>query len=246
MAKLFCTMALLAAATTAAWAGDDKEVEEAVKKFRKEMSNPSAPARASAVSELAATKSEKTAAILGGMLGADTEPVRRAAASGLAGFSDYKKIVVPMLLGGLNANAKEPKVMEAIFQALGKLDDETTLSTIHRYFEDKDSVIASAALLAAADIRHVSSVDLIMDLMKKYEKIDTQSKNGGGGGYGLNIPSGGGSDPKTKLAKDVLPATIKAMQKISGDKWTTAKEWEIWWNRNKATFKTDAKTEKDK
>ena len=42
-----------------------------------------------------------------------------------------------------------------------------------------------------------------------------------------------------KLAKDVLPITVKAMQKISGEKWTTVKEWEIWWSKHKATFKID-------
>src|SRR5205085_12403671 len=148
--------------------------------------------------------------------------------------------VTPMLLAGLNANAKEPTVAAAIFQSLGKLDDETALPTIHKYFEDKDSAVATAALMSAAEIRTVGSIELIMDLMRKYEKIDAGVKSGGGGGYGSpGVPGGGGQDPKQKLAKDVLPATVKAMQKISGEKWTTPKEWEIWWKRNQATFKIE-------
>jgi HEAT repeat protein len=241
MSKALLTLGFLSAGLLTAWAADEKEVEEALQKFKKGMANPSAPARASAVAELATTKSEKTAATLGGLLGADTEPVRKAAALGLGGFTDYKKIVTPMLLAGLNANAKEPKVEEAIFQALGKLDDDAALTTIHGYFEDKDAVVAAAALMSAAEIRNLSSIDLIVNLMKKYEKIDAQAKNGGGGGYGVNVPGGGGTDPKQKLAKDVLPATVKAMQKISGEKWTTVKEWEIWWSKHKATFKIDNK-----
>jgi HEAT repeat protein len=240
MSKSLLILAFLGSAFAPAWAGDDA-VDEALKKFKKDMATPSAPARASAVTELANTKSEKTAAALGALLGQDTEPVRKAAALGLGGFSDYKKKAVPILLAGLSVNASEPKVMEAIFQALGKLDDDSALPTIHRYFEDKDAVTASAALMAAAEIRSVTSVDLIIELMKKYEKIEAASKNGGGGGYGLNIPGGNGSDPKVKLAKDVLPATVKAMQKISGDKWTTTKEWEIWWSKHKATFKIENK-----
>jgi hypothetical protein len=245
MSKALLTLGFLAAGLLSAWAGDDKEVEEAIHRFKKGMNNPSAPARASAVSEFAGTKTEKTAAMLGNLLGADTEPVRKAAALGLGGFSDYKKIVTPMLLAGLNMNAKEPKVMEAIFQGLAKLDDESALPAIHGYFDDKDSTIASAALLAAADIRTVGSIPLVMDLMRKYEKIDANAKSGGGGGYGSpGVPGGGGTDPKQKLAKDVLPATIKAMQKLSGEKWTTPKEWEIWWKRNQATFKIEKEEKK--
>jgi HEAT repeat protein len=243
MAKALLALGFLCAGLVSAWAGDDKEVEEAIQRFKKGMNNPSAPSRASAVTELAATKSETTAKTLGGLLVADTEPVRKAAAAGLAGFTDYKKMVTPMLLNGLNANygAKEYKVVEAICQALGKLDDDVALPTLHRYFEDKDSTVASAAILGAAEIRHISSIDLIIELMKKYEKINDNAKNGGGGGYGVNIPSGGGNDPKVTLAKAVLPSTIKAMQIISGDKWTTAKEWEIWWSKRKATFKIEDK-----
>jgi hypothetical protein len=242
MSKAMMITAFVLAGLLTARAGDDKETEEALAKFKKGMSNPSAPARATAVTELSTTKSERVAATLGGLLGADTEPVRKAAALGLSGFTDYKKIVTPMLLGGLNANQKEPKVLEAIFQALGKLDDDSALTTIHAYFEDKDSTVAVAALMSAAEIRNLSSIDLIINLMKKYEKIDAQAKNGGGGSYGnVNVPGGGGTDPKQKLAKDVLPATVKAMQRISGEKWTTVKEWEIWWSKHKATFKIENK-----
>src|SRR5258706_15386970 len=198
MSNVLLTLGFLSASLVSAWAGDDKEVEEALQKFKKGMANPSAPARASAVAELAATKSEKTAATLGSLLGADAEPVRKAAALGLSGFTDYKKIVTPMLLAGLNANAKEPKVLEAIFQALGKLDDDSALPTIHGWFEDKDSVAACAALLSAAEIRNLSSIDLIVNLMKKYEKIEAQAKNGGGGGGSgnRNAPGGGGAEPQ--------------------------------------------------
>jgi hypothetical protein len=241
MSKTLLAVGFLCAGLVSAWAGDDKEVDEAIARFKKGMANPSAPARATAVTELAGTKSEQTAKMLGGLLVADTEPVRKAAAAGLAGFTDFKKLATPMLINGMNANygAKEYKVVEAICQALGKLDDDTALPALHRYFEDKDSTVASAAILGAAEIRHISSIDPIIEVMKKYEKINDNAKNGGGGAYGVNIPSGGGNDPKVVLAKAVLPATIKAMQRISGDKWATAKEWEIWWSKRKATFKIE-------
>jgi HEAT repeat protein len=128
--------------------------------------------------------------------------------------------------------------MEAIFKGLGKLDDEAALSTIHNYFDDKDKDVAKAAILSAGEIRAVSSMDPLIALMKKYEKLEEQAKkSGGGGGYGgINVPNGG-ADPKLQLAKDVLPTIIKGLQMIAQEKWATTKEWEIWWNKNKATFK---------
>lgn len=239
MSKALLALGFLCAGLVSAWAGDDKEVDEAMDKFKKGMANPSAPSRASAVTELAAVKSETTAKKLGQFLMIDAEPVRKAAAAGLAGFTDYKKIVTPMLLAGLNVNygQKEYKVVEAICQALGKLDDHIALSTLHRFFEDKDPVVACAAIAAAAEIRHISSIDLLIEVMKKYEKIIDNSKSAPAG-YGVNIPNGG-TDPKVVLAKAVAPVLIKGMQTISGDKWTTAKEWEIWWSKRKATFKIE-------
>jgi len=239
MSKTLATLGFLLAGLLSATAGDDKEAEEAMQRFKKGMANPSAPARAAAAADLARTPFEKGAHALGSLLGGDADAVRIAAAEGLGNFKDYKKVATPMLLAGLNANAKEPKVMEAIFKGLGKLDDETALTTIHQYFDDKDAVIAKAAILAAGEIRAVSSMDPLVNLMKKYEKIDEQAKKGGGGagGYGgYNVP-GGGDDPKSKLAKDVLPTIIKGLQMVAQEKWATAKEWEIWWNKNKATFK---------
>jgi HEAT repeat protein len=208
MSKTLLTLGFLGAGLLSAWAGDDKEVEEAIHRFKKGMNNPSAPARATAVTELSSTKTEKTAAMLGNLLGADTEPVRKAAALGLGGFTDYKKIVTPMLLNGLNINAKEPKVMEAIFQGLGKLDDETALPTIHKYFEDKDKDVASAALLSAAEIRTVGSIgaDHGADAQVREDQRLHQERAAGAAATGApGVPGGGGSDPKQALAKACFP-----------------------------------------
>jgi len=237
MSKTLATLGFLLASLLSAAADDNEDHEKAMAAFKKGMANPSAPARAAACADLARTPFDKAAVALGNTLNSDAEAVRIAAAEGLGNFKDYKKVATPVLLGALNSNAKEPKVMEAIFKGLGKLDDEAALGTIHQYFDDKDEVIAKAAILSAGEIRAVSSMDPLIALMKKYSKIEEQAKKGGGGGgYGINVPNGG-DDPKLKLAKDVLPTVIKGLQMVAQEKWATAKEWEIWWNKNKATFK---------
>lgn len=237
MLKTMATLGLVAALFSPAFAADEKEHAERLKDFNKAMQNPSPAARAAACADLARTPFEKGALALGNVVNSDADTVRIAAAEALGAFKDYKKIATPMLLGGLNANAKEPKVLEAVFKGLGKLGDEASLSTIHGYFDDKDAVIASASILAAGQIGKVASMDPLIALMKKYDKIDEQAKkSAGGGGYGVNVPYAG-DDPKAKLAKDVLPNIIKGLQMIANEKWATAKEWEIWWGKNKSTFK---------
>ena len=236
MSKTMAILGLAALLAVPAWAGDEKEHAERLKDFNKAMQNPSPAARAAACADLARSPFEKGALALGNLLGNEADTVKIAAAEGLGAFKEYKKIATPMLLAGLQSNAKEPKVAEAIFKGLGKLGDEAALGTIHNYFDDKDAVIAKASILSAGEIGKVSSMEPLMALMKKYEKIDEQMKKGGGGGYGVNVPYAG-DDPKAKLAKDVLPTIIKGLQLIANEKWATAKEWEIWWGRNKATFK---------
>src|SRR5688572_3862843 len=94
---------------------DDASAEEAIKRFKTGFRNPSAPARTAAVSELAREKHEKTAKHLIPLLMSDVPDVRAAAATGLGGFTDYKRMVVPPLMGALGGpNQKEPKVRAAI------------------------------------------------------------------------------------------------------------------------------------
>ncbi len=222
-----------------ALAGDDKEASEALERFRTAYASPSVANRSVAVSDLCRVQHEKTLARAAGFLTADVKEVREAAARGLGGFTDYKKMAVPLLIGALAPNDKEPTVQVAIFDGLGKLDDVSALPTIHKYFEDKDAKVASAAFAAAGAIRSVSSIDPIIAHMKEVEKINSQKSGGGGGAPGFSIPGGGGNDPQKARAKEVMKAILKAMQAITKEKWTSAQEWQIWWSRKKATFKIE-------
>lgn len=207
-------------------AADDKEVDAAIERFKASYRNDSPTARALAVAELCKTPHERTLARVAPMLTGEVKDVRIAAARGLGGFVDYKKQVTPVLIGCLAPNDKEPDVVAAIFEGLGILKDENALPVIHKHFEDKDSKIASAALAAAGSIRHVSSIDPIIELIKDYEKEAKASTAGGAG-----LPAG--DDKKKKLAQAVLPNTVKAMKAITKEKWATSGEWVIWWGRRK-------------
>ncbi len=220
-------------------AGDDKAAEEALERFKVSIKGAPTAARATAATELSRTPHEKTLSRLAGVLAGEEMPVRIAAAKGLGLFSEYKKKATPVLLGTLGGCTKDmADLAVAILEALGKLGDDGALPTIQGRFEDKDAKIAKAALATAGEIKKSTSIDPIIELMKKYEKItgqDAKSKknNTGNAGVDLGVPGGGGDDPRKKLAQDVLPATIKALAAITGEKWTTSQEWIIWWGRHR-------------
>jgi len=219
-------------------APDDKEIDEALERFKIEYKNSSPASRSSAVTELSKTQHEKTLNKIAGVLGSDEMPVRITAAKAIGGYSDYRKKASQVLLGALGATNKDTAdLAAAILEALGKLGDESALSAIHQRFDDKEPKIAKAALLAAGEIRKSTSIDPIIELMKKYEKMsgkDPKAKKNATStaGVDLGIP-GGTDDPGKKLATEVLPTTIKALTAITKEKWTTSTEWIIWWSRHK-------------
>jgi HEAT repeat protein len=215
---------------------DDKEADEALARFKTTYATQSALARAGAVSELARTQHEKILARLAGILGSEAKEVKAAAALGLGGYSDYKKQALGILTASIAPNDKEPLVQAAIYEALGKLNDPAALPALHKGIEDKDAKAASAAILAAAAFKNPATIDLILQEFEDADKINKQA-GGGGGVPGVNIPGGGGgADPAKARAKEVVKASVKAMQLVSGDKYTTYGEWKIWWSRRRATF----------
>jgi len=219
---------------------EDKEAVEAISKFKKEMNNPSTPARAAAVSELGRVHHQKTLLAILPWLTNDGGEVRKAAAAALAGFVDFKKVALPALVSAIQPNQKDAMVVESIFQSIGKLGDETTLPTVHKYCEDKDPKVAKAALGAAAQIRKIQSIDFIIDLMTKLEKY-TADQGGDYGGInngGINIP-GGGEDPNRARAREVIPACINALKAITKESWPSSKEWKLWWAKKKGSFTLD-------
>jgi len=228
---------MTAVLTLLAALANDKEAEEALARFKTSYASTSVLSRAAAVSELARTQHEKILPRLAGMLGNEAKEVKAAAALGLGGYSDFKKQALGILTGSIAANDKEPVVQAAIYEALGKLNDPAALPAIHRGIEDKDGKAAAAAILAAAAIKNATSVDLIL---KEYEEAERATKATGGGGAsvpGFSVPGGGGgADPAKARAKEVVKACTKAMQNISGEKYTTCPEWKIWWSRRRATF----------
>jgi HEAT repeat protein len=215
-------------------AADDKAaVDEAIKKFAKAFSNPSASARAAAVTELSGTQHDKTLNRILPLLSSDVTDVRVNAAEALAKFGDWKKIVTPALMDAVKFNLKDSKVEAAIFKTLGKLADPIALPIVHGNFKEPDFRIASAAVACAGDMRQKESMDALLELQKE---VQTWLKHKQSGPYRDEKGQQGNEGDFTKRLNELQKEIIKAYQTITKEKWATANEWEIWWGKKKATF----------
>lgn len=215
-------------------AQDDKAaVDEALKRFNKALANPSPAARATAILELSKTPHDRTLKAILPYLNQDASDVRAAAAKAMCEFADWKKIVTPSLQGALQANGKDFKVESAILEALGKMADPLAIPTIHGSFRDPDTRVTKAAIGAAGAARQKESMDALLELQKDIQKW---LKNKQAGPYRDDKGQQGDENAcKTRL-EDIQKTMIKAYQDITKEKWATAGEWEIWWNKKKATF----------
>lgn len=263
MLRFASLVALVLAPLSAAAQDDkaaDKAAEEALDKFKEAYKSKNAEERAAAVFNLSKTEHPRILNKLGQLLLADMDTVRIAAANGLAEAkekSNKPKAAAHLLAAiGPNAAAKDGNVVTAIYAALGKLREEAALPAVHGAFEHKDVAQAKAAIECAGNIRSRNSIEPLLKLADEYDPKGNKNSNkkpggtgvpggsglpgAGGGGVsagGVNVPGGGGTDPKTKRSKETFPTIMKALQTITKEKWSTAEEWGIWWERKKATFK---------
>lgn len=213
---------------------DDVAARQALEKFRSAYAKPDVSARAAAVTELAGTRHELVLRKLAVLLLTDEKEVRIAAAKGLGGFQEHKKSAAAALAGAIEPNqkAKMPDVQVAILQALAALKEEDSLPSIHKCLRRRETAVAGAAVAAVEAIRCMKlSMEPLIEALKDFEKTVKMAEAGGGGVGGLIAIPGGGDE--TQHARTLKAQILKTFKTWTGEKWPTAGEWEIWWERQK-------------
>jgi HEAT repeat protein len=219
---------------------DDKAVEEALDAFKTGIKSPSEADRVTAVNELSKVHHAKTLQRLAALLVGDGPTVRIAAARGISGFAELKKQASHVLIAGMAANAKDATVLAALYDCLGKLDDDSSLATLHRGFEEKELSVAKAAIQATGQVASPSSIDPLIALLAKLEKL---LKSSGSVDYTAPVPGGGSSvtvrseDNPAKRAQELIPVVNKTLNEITRESNGTSESWSAWWAKNRAGFK---------
>jgi HEAT repeat protein len=220
---------------------DDKTADQALEAFKVAYKTQAEGDRAEAVSKLAEAVHVKTLNRLASILvSSDGPKVRLAAAKGIGQFGGVKKQAVTALSNSFPACAKDPAVQASILQALSTLGDPSVLTLIHRSFEEKEPVVVKAAVAAAAEMKNAGSIDPLIAFLAKTEK---NHKAKSGGATNVSLPSGNLSvnaarpEDLLKILQEFMEATTASLQSITEQNLTTSNEWQIWWNKNRATFK---------
>jgi HEAT repeat protein len=210
---------------------DDKEAEAAVQKFKSAMKSPDSVVRVAAVTELGQLQHDRVLKVLASCLVTDEKVVRIAAAKSLGAFQEKKSLVVAALSDALPANLKEPEVQVELLAALKGLHEPAALGVAYRYIDDKNAKVAEAAIGVTETMPSRNSIDPLVRLMKKLVSAGDGFTSGDGS---LDVPPDEGLRER---ARKLQAAASKALQAITGEKLSTAAEWDGWWKRNAATFK---------
>ena len=221
-----------------ALAQDDKAADDALDAFKSAIKSNVEAERVAAVVELAKVRHAKTLARLAPLLSSDGSTVRMAAAKGLSEFADLRKPASAALLAAMPANAKIPAVQVALIEAVGVLREPSSLPAVQRFFEEKEAAVAKAAIAATGAFRSATSIEQLLELLKKFDKI---LKVEGGGSVTAGNVNGydvaARDDVERKRAQDLRPAVVKALQEITGESFTAGLDWHAWWAKNRATFR---------
>ena len=217
----------------------DDPAAAALEAFKAEYRAKDVAARAQAVTTLAATQHDKVYAKLGQLLTVDEKDVRIAAARGLGGCTAEKKAKpLNYLIGATGPNGKEPMVLAAILEALGKLQQEAALPEVEKHYRSKQMPVAQAAIQAAGEIKSWRSVPGLINLLKWLEDAAQEAPSLDGGSNVPGVGGGGVQDAGAVERQRTLgPLVNKTLQEITGKGMTGRQAWEAWYRETGGRFK---------
>ncbi len=213
--------------------------DEALDQFKVDYKNEDPNARAQAVSKVGEARGRKVLALLGKHLRKDQEIVRMAAAGALGGYKEEASKALSLLAGGVAPNAKWPQVQASILDAMGALQEEKATKVVNRLFQEKEMIVAEAAIGAAEKLRSKTSIAPLIEAYVKMEKDAGVSKGNTGKIGGPYIPN----SSRTKSNRDdkdrnktLMKAISTALKSLTDRKFKAGSDWKEWWKKNGAKF----------
>ncbi len=211
-----------------------QEAECSLHAFRSAYAAPAEADRAEAVRSLGAVRHPLVLRRLAPLLVSDGPTVRIAAAEAVAGFGVQARAAAALLRGALEPNAKDPDVQVALVRALGELREPNTLPFLHALMDHRSLPLARAAVEAVGRGGRRESVDPLIVLLERCEKV---LDRGSGGRVGVGI---GGrpalvleevEDPALARARTLAPAAREALAAITRQNLRSAQDWRAWRSR---------------
>ncbi len=231
---------------------DDKTFQPAIKKFQDDYYRIGAKddEKIAAVNALAAYKHDRIVKVLAPLLTEASLPVRIMTARALCSFAGVES-APHELLGALQAQANSGKKQAAvrieILRGLGNMKVRSGAAEIAKFVDDKDDWVAKAAIDAVGRIRAPEAMEALIRTLRRIEGKEGDSEIsvnpvddifGELGRASLLKPDA--RQPRRPSEREFLRTPIlSALQAITKEKFTVAKDWDAWWSKNKATFRVN-------
>jgi hypothetical protein len=241
--------ALFACFATLASPQDDKNVQSAIQKFKDDYYKVGAKEdeKISAVNYLAQYRHEKVVRILSPLLSEAPPAVRMIAARALSKFTDIDlagRELLNALQAGSNSGKKQSCIRIEILRALGALHFRGAGTATAKMVQDREVWVAKAAIDASARIRVADAVAPLVKALSRIEgkegdaEVSVDPLDGLIEGFGKNdfFKQDPRATPRPTERELLRAPILAALQSITKQTFTSAKEWEVWWQKNKSTF----------
>jgi hypothetical protein len=241
--------ALILAAVAAAQDEEAKKKEEEAKAkiadFKKELKGAKTEKDiARAIEGLGELQHPKVLAELKSYLTRTAEEVAAAAEQ----ISKYKKDkeAADILVGAAGGRKDKDSIVKCLRYA-GDTEFKGIVSKLTGYFRNKDTDVAKESVDSCAKVKSKDAIEPLLGLWRELDAIKEENTNKGGGGLGVGglgggITGAGGvgasmQEEQIKRKRDLTPAVVSALSKITGEDFKDLRAANEWWRKNKGTFK---------
>jgi HEAT repeat protein len=229
---------------------DDKTFQPALKKFHDDYYKAGAKddEKIFAVNTLAQYKHERIVKVLAPLLTEASLAIRIMTARALAQFSGVDaapREMLTALQSQANWGKKQAAVRIELLRGLGSLRYKSGAVEVSRFVDDKEVWVAKAAIDAAARIRVQEAIAPLIKALGRIEGRDGDAEISLGPLDDVFAEIRGNlfkadprQQPKRPSEREFLKAPIlAALQSITRETHTSARDWDSWWTKNKLTFK---------
>jgi hypothetical protein len=229
---------------------DAKDIQPAIIKFTQDYYKSGADLddKISAVNYLASHRHEKVVRVLSPLLCEASIPVRIMVARAFSRFCAVElapKELLTALHAQANSGKKQTAVRIEILRALGDLRYKASAASIARFVEDKEVWVAKAAIDASAKIRIAEAIPPLIKALHRIEGKEGDAEITVDPLDGILEGVDPGSlfkrdprEPKRPSVRELLKDPIvESLRKLTGQSYTAAKDWDSWWQKNRAGFK---------
>lgn len=211
--------------------------------------NKDTSARVEALNTMSQTQHEKVLAKLLVYLSDSDKGVKAAAVAATLSFEnstpELKRLAAKNLQRSLEAgaNLKDVDFRVAVTTGLGKLNEESTVTTVKTLLDDKHVRVAIAAVNASTAMRQKPLLEALMVQQRDCEKV--MKDNANGPAIRGRKPTSARKDPdappdpeemkieRAAMLVTLIPAAVKT---LTGEELKTGAEMQSWWAKNRTSF----------